>query len=109
DLVRFERDDGVRQCRRQLRTRVRADEYPLTVEEEVDGHDRRQGARRHRQSPERRRTEEPQALVALQYLQAVAVGVHHWTMNVVTMPYMPVSRSAWLRMWQWKAHTPLCA
>ena len=28
------------------------------------------------------------------------------TMKAVTMPNMPSSRSAWVRMWQCQAHTP---
>jgi hypothetical protein len=31
---------------------------------------------------------------------------HSSTMKAVTIPYMPSSLSAWVRMWQWKAHTP---
>ena len=27
-------------------------------------------------------------------------------MKAVTMPNMPLSDSAWVRMWQWNAHTP---
>ena len=28
------------------------------------------------------------------------------TMRAVTMPNIPLGPSAWVRMWQWKAHTP---
>jgi hypothetical protein len=28
------------------------------------------------------------------------------TISAVTMPNMPCSLSAWLRMWQWKAQIP---
>ena len=31
---------------------------------------------------------------------------HSSTMKAVTMPNMPSSRSAWVRMWQCQAHTP---
>ena len=30
-------------------------------------------------------------------------------MNVVTMPNIPSSLSAWVRMWQWNAQTPTCS
>jgi hypothetical protein len=34
---------------------------------------------------------------------------HSSTMKAVTMPYMPSSVSAWVRMWQWKTHAPTCS
>ena len=37
---------------------------------------------------------------------AMAVAVYSSTMKAVTMPNMPSSRSAWVRMWQCQAHTP---
>ena len=39
-----------------------------------------------------------------------AGGSRHCTMKAVTIPYIiPSSFSAWLRMWQWYAHTPFCS
>jgi Chromate transporter len=40
----------------------------------------------------------------------LAPRTRYCTMSVVTIPnIIPLSSSAWLRMWQWNAHTPFCA
>jgi len=39
-------------------------------------------------------------------VQVLSGGCQSSTMSAVTMPNMPLGPSAWLSMWQWKAHTP---